>query len=211
MGRRKKELQSVHRATIAAAAESLFAQNGIEATSMNQIALASSYSKASLYVYFKNKDELVGYIVMNSMQKLKDYLEEAIKGSLDPEDGFFKICRSLVKYDKDYPLYTSLLQKNINIDDSSENFLPEEKETFLAGEKINEMLKQFIEDGIKKGVFRSDLEVFPLIMSIWAMLGGLIITGNNKSEYLLKIGKLSRTDYFEYGFKLLFEAIKVKS
>ncbi|MGN1281409.1 MAG: TetR/AcrR family transcriptional regulator [Succinivibrio sp.] len=210
MGRRKKELQSVHRTAIAKTAEILFTKKGIEATSMSEIAQASSYSKATLYVYFKNKEELVGYIVMNSMQTLKDYLQDALNSSSDPHDRFFMICNALVRYDSDYPLYTELLQKNINIDDESDNFLPEEKETFLVGEKINSMLSDFIDDGVKKGVFRSDLQGFPLIMSIWAMLSGLIVSGNNKSEYISKIGSLSKESYLEFGFKLIYEAIRAR-
>ena len=39
MARRKKELQSVHRKNISMAAEQLFMKNGIENTSMNDIAI----------------------------------------------------------------------------------------------------------------------------------------------------------------------------
>nr|MDE5779658.1 TetR/AcrR family transcriptional regulator [Lachnospiraceae bacterium] len=72
MARRKKELQSVHRKNISMIAEQLFMKKGIENTSMNDIAKASGYSKATLYVYFKNKEELVGILVLESMQKLYD-------------------------------------------------------------------------------------------------------------------------------------------
>ena len=79
MARRKKELQSVHRKNISMAAEQLFMKNGIENTSMNDIAKASGYSKATLYVYFKNKEQLVGVLVLESMQKLYDYINSALR------------------------------------------------------------------------------------------------------------------------------------
>lgn len=59
MGRRKKEPKFVHREKIASAAQRLFMEKGIEAASMDDIAKAAGYSKATLYVYFKNKEEIV--------------------------------------------------------------------------------------------------------------------------------------------------------
>ena len=60
MARRKKEPRAVHRQNIATAAEELFTKKGIEATSMDEIAQKAGYSKATLYVYFQNKEEIVG-------------------------------------------------------------------------------------------------------------------------------------------------------
>ena len=56
MGRRKKEPRSVHRAKIAAAASELFLKRGTAAVTMDEIARAAGYSKATLYVYFENKE-----------------------------------------------------------------------------------------------------------------------------------------------------------
>ncbi len=70
MARRKKEPRSVHREKIASAASVLFMDKGIVATSMDDIAKAAGYSKATLYVYFENKEEIVGILVLDSMKKL---------------------------------------------------------------------------------------------------------------------------------------------
>ena len=69
MGRRKKEPKSVHREHIASAASVLFMEKGIAATSMDDIAKAAGYSKATLYVYFENKEEIISILVLNSMKK----------------------------------------------------------------------------------------------------------------------------------------------
>ena len=90
MARRKKELQSMHRKNISKAAEQLFMKNGIENTSMNDIAKVSGYSKASLYVYFKNKQELVGILVLESMQKLYDAIASALEQSNDTKERYQK-------------------------------------------------------------------------------------------------------------------------
>ena len=54
MARRKKEPRSVHREKIASAASVLFMDKGIVATSMDDIAKAAGYSKATLYPNLPN-------------------------------------------------------------------------------------------------------------------------------------------------------------
>lgn len=60
----------------------------------------------------------------------------------------------------EYPFYFQMLLETIRIDFETTNFLPEEKETFLIGEQINDLLSDFLKSGIDKGDFRSDIEIF---------------------------------------------------
>ncbi len=66
----------------------------------------------------------------------------------------------LVEYQEEYPFYFQMLLETIRIDFETTNFLPEEKETFLIGEQINDLLSDFLKSGIDKGDFRSDIEIF---------------------------------------------------
>ena len=95
MARRKKEPQSVHRKAIAFVAQDLFLQKGIERTSMDDIAKSSGYSKATLYVYFKSKEILVSYLVLQSMQTLYNFISKALQDNEHCKDRFLGICNSL--------------------------------------------------------------------------------------------------------------------
>lgn len=207
MARRKKELQSVHRKNISMVAEQLFMKKGIENTSMNDIAKSSGYSKATLYVYFKNKEELVGILVLESMQKLYDYINSALKQSNDTKERYKKICYALVKYQEEYPFYFKMVLETINIDFDTTNFSPEEKETFLVGEQINDLLSIFLKTGINKGDIRSDIEILPTIFSFWGMLAGLIQTATNKETYIEQSMKKNKMEFLLYGFELLYNSI----
>lgn len=210
MARRKKEPQSVHRKAIALVAQELFLQKGIEHTSMDDIAKSSGYSKATLYVYFTSKDILVSYLVLQSMQTLYDFTQKALQDNGTYKDRFFGICNSLYEYKKLYPLYFSLVLKTIRFDEHCDNFLPEEKETFEVGEKLNATIYKFLESGIKEGEFRSDLKIMPSILSMWAMISGLIELASNKEEYLQTIIKVDKNEFLQNGFELLYESIKAK-
>ena len=101
MGRRKKEPRSVHRQNIVSAASVLFMEKGIAAASMDDIAKAAGYSKATLYVYFENKEEIVGILVLNSMRKLYDYISSALIRHETTKARYDLICRGLVQYQEE--------------------------------------------------------------------------------------------------------------
>ena len=67
MARRIKEEPIVHKNRIANEAIKLFSKKGIVNTSMDDIAKSAKYSKATLYVYFQNKDEIVSFIEYKSI------------------------------------------------------------------------------------------------------------------------------------------------
>ena len=210
MGRRKKEPRSVHRENIMSAASALFMERGISATSMDDIAKAAGYSKATLYVYFENKEEIVGILVLNSMKKLDGYISSALIQHETTKARYDFICRGLVQYQEEFPFYFKMVLDKINIDFESKNFLPEEKETYQIGEEINEKIKNFLLSGMEKGDLRDDLEIMPVIFNFWGMLSGIIQLAANKEEYIKKSMGLSKKEFLEYGFSLVYHSIAAK-
>lgn len=210
MGRRKKEPRSVHRENIVSAASALFMERGIAATSMDDIAKDAGYSKATLYVYFENKEEIVGILVLNSMKKLYDYISSALIQHETTKARYDFICCGLVQYQEEFPFYFKMVLDKINIDFEGKDYLPEEKETYQIGEEINEKIKNFLLSGMEKGDLRSDLEIMPAIFNFWGMLSGIIQLAANKEEYIKKSMELSKEQFLEYGFSLVYHSIAAK-
>ena len=210
MGRRKKEPRSVHRENIVSAASTLFMERGIAATSMDDIAKAAGYSKATLYVYFENKEEIVGILVLNSMKKLYDYISSALIQHKTTKARYDFICRGLVQYQEEFPFYFKIVLDKINIDFEGKDYLPEERETYQIGEEINEKIKTFLLSGMEKGDLRNDLDIMPAIFNFWGMLSGIIQLAANKEEYIKKSMGLSKIKFLEYGFSLVYHSIAIK-
>ena len=207
MGRRKKEPKSTHRKKIAAAASTLFMQKGITATSMDDIAKAAGYSKATLYVYFKNKEEIIGILVLDSMRKLYDSISSALVQKETTKTKYDFICRGLVQYQEAFPFYFKMVLDNINIDFENNDCLPEEKETYQIGEKINDKLKDFLISGMENGDLREDLKIIPTIFTFWGMLSGLIQLATNKENYIQSTMNLSKKQFLDCGFQMLYQSI----
>lgn len=210
MGRRKKEPRSAHRKVIAHAASELFAARGITASSMDDIAKAAGYSKATLYVYFENKEEIVAVLVMESMKKLYSYIASALdqpENKKESAQQYKQICQGLLQYQKEFPLYFEMVLDKIDMQSNHQECLPEEKETYQIGEKINGKLAAFLQNGIDAGEFKADIKILPTIFTFWGMLSGFIQMAVKKEEYLGEAMNLSQQEFMEYGFDLLYQSI----
>lgn len=182
-------------------------ERGIAATSMDDIAKAAGYSKATLYVYYENKEEIVGILVLESMKKLYHYIASALEQQQTTKEQYNFICRGLVQYQEEFPFYFQMVLDKINIDFERRDYLPEEKETYQIGEEINEKIKEFLISGIDKGDLRSNLKIMPTVFGFWGMLSGLIQLADNKEEYIKKAMGLSKAQFLEHGFHMLYCSI----
>lgn len=210
MGRRKKEPPSAHREHIAAAAAQLFQTCGIDLTTMDDIAQAAGYSKATLYVYFSSKQEIINLLALQIMQKMHGCIAEALAQPNSCHKRYNLICQNLVQYQNDYPFFFQMLMLKINEITAGRDCLPEEKDTYETGEAINSLLRDYLLEGIAQGELRPDLEPLPTIFSLWGMLGGLIQLAANKEEYIVQAMGLPKEQFLAYGFQLLYNSIAKK-
>ena len=207
MARRKKKPRSVHRDNIASVASELFAERGISATSMDDIAKAAGYSKATLYVYFENKEEIVSKLVLDSMKKLCSYISSALQHQTSTRAKYDLICKELTRYQDEYPFYFKMMLDKINVNFENQDFFPEEKESYEIGEEINEMIKGLLLSGIESGDLRRDIELMPISFSCWGMLSGLILLAANKKDYIQKTMDMSRNEFLQHGFNMIYQSI----
>ena len=207
MARRKKEPRSVHRDNIASVASELFAERGISATSMDDIAKAAGYSKATLYVYFENKEEIVSILVLDSMKKMCSYISSALQLQTSTRAKYDLICKELTRYQDEYPFYFKMMLDKINVNFENQDFFPEEKESYEIGEEINKMIKGLLLSGIESGDLRRDIELMPTSFSCWGMLSGLILLAANKKDYIQKTMDMSRNEFLQHGFNMIYQFI----
>ena len=66
------------RAKLVDVARLLFAKNGVDETTMNDIALASKKGRRTLYTYFKSKEEVYMAVVESELEILSSSLERVV-------------------------------------------------------------------------------------------------------------------------------------
>lgn len=102
--RREREKEQ-RRNDIFAAAEKLFLSRGYDDVSMNDIAHEVELSKATLYLYFDNKDELFFAIVLRGTKILNSMIRENVKKAKSGIDKVSAFRMAYHNFNRDYSDY----------------------------------------------------------------------------------------------------------
>lgn len=205
MARRKKEEAIVHQKRIAEAAIKLFKTKGIDKTKMDEIAALAGYGKATLYVYFKNKQDIITFLSYYSLKKLRDSILDAINGDNNQEEVFLGVCKSIENYEKDYPEIFRMSLGNISekLDEDSEWA----KKTYDVGEEINKLIINYLDCGVSQGIFTKIDNYHEEIFRIWGMIAGVIIIANSKEDYLKGEICFEKDIFLENSYKKIYETL----
>lgn len=79
------------RAKLVYVARQLFAKKGVEATTMNDIAVASKKGRRTLYTYFKSKDQIYMAVVESELKMLSDTMDKVAKKPTVPDEKILEL------------------------------------------------------------------------------------------------------------------------
>ena len=82
------------RAKLVDVARQLFARNGVNETTMNDIALASKKGRRTLYTYFKSKEEIYMAVVESELEMLSEALEKVATEDISPDLKILKMIET---------------------------------------------------------------------------------------------------------------------
>lgn len=132
-------------------ARTLFAKNGIEETTMNDIALASGKGRRTLYTYFKSKEDIYDAVVQDELELMSQRMTEVARQDMDPEDKLVSLIYAHLDAIKE------VVQRNGNI--RAEFFrdiwrVSLIRQRFDRNEKM--LMTSILSEGIEKGKFEID-------------------------------------------------------
>ena len=79
------------KAVLVDVARQLFAKNGLENTTMNDIALASGKGRRTLYTYFKSKEEIYLAVIESELDILSDVQKSVSEKKISPEQKLMEM------------------------------------------------------------------------------------------------------------------------
>lgn len=82
------------RAKLVDVARQLFARNGVNETTMNDIAVASKKGRRTLYTYFKSKEEIYMAVVESELEMLSDALDKVATENISPDLKILKMIET---------------------------------------------------------------------------------------------------------------------
>ena len=144
-----EEEQTRKRQAIFDASVDLFIEKGFTATSMREIAAAAGVGKATLYDYFKTKDDILLSLFEREVLEMTARATEIAGQALPPADKLRRIMQAHLEYW--LPRRAFYLQLTV---EAQRLALQSQQRIQAARHAYQDMLRNLIEDGIREGAFR---------------------------------------------------------
>jgi len=197
----KKTRIIIYKESVMDAAEKLFESKGYEATTVDEIAYNTGISKATVYAYYRSKEEIWDSLMCRYMEFMLEDARKAADGEGTFVERYYKLCFALVAKFEEHPvIYRGTLGK-ISMDMEQEIY----KKIYDVGEATNEAIADFIRSGIKEGVVRKDIDIYPAVIMMWSSISGIISMASDKEEYLKMRFDMSKEEYLKKAFGMLLE------
>jgi len=153
------------RGRIIDAAVAVFAEKGFHAARVSDVAKRAGVADGTIYLYFKNKEDLLLSLFEEKMGRQIDSLETAWKDIDDPVERMRAYARHHFRQLQAHPELAQVLQVELR---QSHKFFSD-----YRPEKLWQCLNAFksqVEEAQRQGLVRADVDPF---LTMWAIFGAL--------------------------------------
>jgi AcrR family transcriptional regulator len=178
---RRLEEKERRRAEILDAAEHVAAKVGWDLMTMDQVARQARLSRALLYVYFKDKNDLMFALNERALvvlkQKFVDVQKQHARG-IDQIEGF---GRAYVALSQELPVYFDVLSRCelVMVDEVEPD--SNLQACLQAGDGVFNLMGEALHLGIEDGSVRPDVGAPSLIaFTLWSFMHGIVQVASNK-------------------------------
>lgn len=139
------------RQTLVEVARELFAREGLEATTMNDIAAQSGKGRRTLYTYFRNKEDIYAAVIEGELERLSERLDEVASLDAEPEQKIITLIYTHLNMIRETVARNGSLRAEF-----FRNIWLVEKVRRHFDEEERQILSRVLEEGIAKARFRID-------------------------------------------------------
>jgi TetR/AcrR family fatty acid metabolism transcriptional regulator len=161
----KSDLKSEKRNRIIEAAVKVFAQKGFYLAKVSDVARAADVADGTIYLYFKNKDDLLISLFEQKMELILQRFQERLQEIVDPVEKLHNLVDlyfELIEEDKDL---ADVFQVELR---QSTKFLKDyHNQKFLD---FLSMIASIVQEGMDNGFFRTDLDLDVVKIMIFGTL-----------------------------------------
>ncbi len=153
------------RSLITEAAIAVFAERGFHQSRVSDIAERAGVADGTIYLYFKNKEDLLLSIFEEKMDVLLAGLRESLAETADPVDRIRRFASFHFRQVRENRAAAEVLQVELRLSNKFlKEYRPEKLWAYLG------VFGQIVREGQACGTFRADLDPF---VTMWAFFGAL--------------------------------------
>ena len=164
--RKERDRQEMRR-MILDHAKKLFLKEGFENVTIRNIAESMEYSPATVYLYFKDKDEMYYALHVEGFQKLVK-AERSILSTKDPLERLRKCGEVYIRFALENPEYYDLMF----IMSATGKRIGEKDKKWAVGVEAYDILKQIVHDCMEAGAIpRANVDAASF--ALWSLVHGM--------------------------------------
>ncbi len=153
------------RSLITEAAIEVFAEKGFRNARVSDVAKRAGVADGTIYLYFKNKEDILLSIFEEKMDLLLATLGERLKDIPSPEERIRQFARFHFEQVRDNRAAAEVLQVELRLSNKFlKEYRPEKLWAYLG------VFAQLVKDGQEKGIFRAEIDPF---VAMWSFFGAL--------------------------------------
>jgi AcrR family transcriptional regulator len=219
---RKQREKDLRRKQILDAAEKTFLEKGFDNTTMDEIAEVCELSKGTLYLYFRNKNELYFHVLLEILDQYCDLVEEEMARHTGYPERLASLGRAYLTFYDKYPLRFRLVNeiRHPHHEEYEEVVMEEAMVLVNRASRVWNLITGTIREGVELGYFKTDIDPMKVGLSLWAggygiirLMDHVMTTEEYKCEFIdnidsigFSIHRLKRRD-FEEMLELIWGSI----
>ncbi|SCW36355.1 transcriptional regulator, TetR family [Paenibacillus tianmuensis] len=136
------------------AALKVIAENGYHNAQVSRIAKEAGVADGTIYLYFKNKEDILISLFQKKLGDLVGQFHSSIKETDSADEALRKICE----------IHYTMLEQNVDLAfvtqiELRQSSLALRKEIGLVVKTYIELIEKMLRQGIEQGIFRANLDV----------------------------------------------------
>ena len=209
--RRERE-KGLKKEMILDTAEKLIFSKGLENINFNDIADASGYTRRSIYLYFKDRDDVFFHIVFRGQKLLLKYLAAAEEAHLEQGNMVDPFCGVIFNYAEEHPEYFELiLLYELRKHDYSIKYSDTDNiKAYCQNTSVDygEIVTRAVGRDLDAGRLKSVLSAEQLMLVFWGQIFGFMQIIIQRSEDFGSVYGIERQDIL-HEFKEIIRRIFV--
>jgi TetR/AcrR family transcriptional regulator len=166
---RKQTEKENRRELILEAAEKVMQQNGLHGLSIDSIAHETRLATGTIYLYFKNKEEILSVLTIKARDMILKEFEKVAEGDENNIEKLKSIVRANYLFYKNHPMYYDL----ISLYDANNKFT-ETEGMYKSSENITKLVVSITNSAKEDGVLNPTIDPLHFTTCLYGMTTGML-------------------------------------
>ena len=182
------------------AAETVILEKGFEDSTFTDFAEKANYNKRTIYLYFKNKDDIFAAVTYRVLDKIESTVQKKVKQKENGLTNLQRIAWAYYTFFLHNPKYFSLLwtlENKVFVPDKQEEYSSHVLQSFEKRKRAVTIIYQAYNKGLQDGSITATTNPTLLLPLLWSQTLGVLQVISRSVDYLASELKIDHKNLYE--------------